>query len=148
METGHLDERIAGATGGVSGAASILGSWQICHNVCLGIIALLSVVGITLTGMPLLFLTKIAVPVWIIAVVLLGVVFYFYFTRHCISKNLILINTGLIIAGTPFLALQPYQIWFWIVGGSLAASGIGMYIRDKIVKKKCERCEHDKKTKK
>ncbi|NOZ81346.1 MAG: hypothetical protein GXP63_06775 [DPANN group archaeon] len=136
METTHLDERIAGASGGISGAASILGSWQICHGVCLGIISLLGVIGITLTGMPLAFLTKIAVPIWLIAVALLGVVLYFYLTRHCISRNLILINTGLIVAGTPFLALQPYQVWFWIVGGSIAVSGVGLFVKDKLTKKK------------
>lgn len=135
-----IREKAVGVTGSVSGAASVLGSWQVCHNVCLGLIALLSVMGITLTGMPLLFLTKVAVPLWLIAVALLGVVMYFYVNRHCISKNLILFNSGLIIAGVPFKALQQYQQPFWVVGGGLALAGIALYIKGRVKKKKCGKC--------
>ncbi len=142
MTINHTKENMAGAVGSASGAASILGSWQICHNLCLGLIALLGIMGITLTGMPLLFFTKIAVPLWLIAVMLLAVVIYFYLKKHCISKNMVLINSGLIIAGIPFPSLQPFQVLFWIVGGVTAASGIGLYIKGKITRKKYLRCEH------
>lgn len=135
-----LREKTIEVTGSLSGAASILGSWQVCHSVCLGLIALLSVVGITVTGMPLLFLTRIAVPLWLVAVALLGVVAYFYFKRHCISRNLILFNSGLIIAGTPFQAVQQYRLAFWLIGGSVALAGIALFAKDKLKKKKCESC--------
>ncbi len=131
---------VIGGVSGISGAASVLGSWQVCHSVCLGLIALLSVVGITLTGMPLLFLTKIAVPLWLIAVALLGVVLCFYFRMHCISRNLILLNSGLIIAGIPFTKLQQYQQAFWAIGGSVALAGIALYVKSRVKKKKCGRC--------
>jgi len=131
-----MNEKMIGATGSISGAASILGSWQICHNLCLGLIALLGLVGITLTGMPLLFFTKIAVPLWGIAIVLLGVVLYFYHTKNCVSRNLLLINAGLIIAGTPFQALQEFQILFWIVGGLLVIIGSGLFIKEKLTRNK------------
>ncbi len=136
----EIEVKAAGAVGSISGAASILGSWQVCHSVCLGLIALLSVMGITLTGMPLAFLTRVAVPLWLVAVALLGVVAYFYFKRHCISKSLMLLNSGLIIAGTPFQALQQYRYAFWVIGGGLALAGIALYAKGKIKKKKCERC--------
>ncbi len=132
--------KAAGVVGSVSGAASILGSWQVCHSVCLGLIALLSVVGITVTGMPLLFLTKIAVPLWIIAVALLGIVVYLYVKLHCISRNLVILNSGLIIAGTPFQAVQQYQPAFWITGGGVALAGIAFFVKSRIKKKKCGRC--------
>jgi len=138
----NLTEKAIGATGSVSGAASILGSWQVCHNVCLGIIALLGLVGITVVGMPLLFLTKIAIPMWTIAVVLLAAVVWLYFSKHCISKNLIMLNSGLIIAGTPFQQVQQFSIFFWVVGGFLAAAGVSLFVKEKIQKKKCH---HDKK---
>ena len=138
----NLKEKAIGATGSVSGAASILGSWQVCHNVCLGIIALLGLVGITVVGMPLLFLTKIAIPMWTIAVVLLAAVVWLYFSKHCISKNLIMLNSGLIIAGTPFQQVQQFSIFFWVVGGFLAAAGVSLFVKEKIQKKKCH---HDKK---
>lgn len=131
----YLKERIAGAIGSVSGIASVLGSWQICHNVCLGLIALLSVIGITLTGMPLAFLTTVAVPIWSIAFVLLIVTLGFYFTKKCISGKLIIFNSGLIIAGIPFQPLQNYSIFLWVIGGILATTGIILFIKDKINKK-------------
>jgi hypothetical protein len=133
-------ERVATVTGSVSGFASILGSWQVCHNVCLGLIALLSILGITVTGMPLLFLTKLAIPFWSLAVVLFVVVFYFYKTRHCISKNLLLFNAGLIITGIPFSLPQVLQMSGWVVGGMLTVSGIVLFIREKVRRKKCTSC--------
>ena len=138
----NAKEKLIGATGSVSGAASILGSWQVCHNVCLGLIALLGLIGITVVGMPLLFLTKIAMPIWIIAVLLLALTIWIYTSRKCISKNLIIFNSGLIIAGTPFQQVQQFSIFFWVVGGLLAATGIIFFIKEKIEKKKCH---HDKK---
>ena len=125
----NIKEKLVGATGSLSGVASILGSWQVCHNVCLGLIAILGLIGITIIGMPLLFFTKVAVPFWIIALVLLGVILYFYFSRHCVSKNLIFINSGLIIAGTPFQFVQNYQLYLWIIGGILIFIGLVLFIR-------------------
>lgn len=134
----NLKEKVIGATGSLSGAASILGSWQICHNICLGLIALLSLIGITITGMPLFFLTEIATPVWITAVVLLIITIIIYTKKPCISKNLIIFNSGLVIAGVPFQPLQQFSIFFWSIGGIIAFSGIAFFIKDKMDKKKCD----------
>ncbi len=137
----NLKEKIIGATGSLSGAASILGSWQVCHNICLGLIALLGVIGITVVGMPLLFFTKIAVPMWTIAVILLFVTILIYTKKKCISKNLIILNSGLLVAGIPFQPLQKFSVFFWTIGGILALAGISFFIKEKIEKK---RCEHEK----
>src|SRR3989338_5629834 len=96
------EEKAIGAVGSISGTASILGSWQVCHSICLGIIALLGIIGITVVGMPLLFLTKIAIPLWAIAILLLIITIILYLKKKCISRGWILLNTGLIIAGIPF----------------------------------------------
>ncbi|MBI4150528.1 hypothetical protein HY492_00205 [Candidatus Woesearchaeota archaeon] len=128
----HLKEKLAGAAGSVSGVASILGSWQVCHSVCLGIIALLSVLGITIVGMPLAFLTTIAVPLWLIALALLIITVWLYLSRKCISRNLILFNAGLIIAGTPFQAVKQFSIVFWTVGGLIALTAIVLFVKDRI----------------
>jgi len=141
----NLKEKLIGATGSVSGAASILGSWQICHNICMGLIAALSLIGITIIGMPLLFLTKIAVPVWSIAVILLIITTLIYMKKPCISRNLIIINSGLIIAGIPFQSLQKFSVFFWAIGGILALAGISFFIKEKMQKKAYK---HGKKQKK
>ena len=132
----YFKEKLAGITGTISGVAGVLGSWQVCHNVCLGLIALLGVVGITVVGMPLLFLTKIAVPLWIAAFVLLLITIGFYLKKRCISNKLIIINSGLVIAGIPFKILQPFLVFFWIIGGMLGILGISLFIKDKIWRRK------------
>ena len=132
----NLKEKIVAATGSLSGAASILGSWQICHNVCLALIAALSLIGITIVGMPLLFLTKIAVPVWSIAVILLIITVAIYLKKPCISRNLIIINSGLVIAGLPFRQLQKFSVFFWSIGGIVALVGISLFVKDKMQKKR------------
>ncbi|MBI4148959.1 hypothetical protein HY491_00785 [Candidatus Woesearchaeota archaeon] len=136
-----VKEKLIAMTGSVSGAASILGSWQICHNACLGLIVLLGILGITVTGMPLLFLTKIAIPIWLIAVGLLLVTIYLYTKKKCISNRLLLFNSGLIIAGVPFQPLQRFSLFFWIVGGIIAVAGMVLFIQDK---RHAKRCEHEK----
>ena len=141
----NIKEKAIGATGSVSGIASILGSWQVCHNICLGIIALLGIIGITIVGMPLLFLTKIAVPIWAVAVILLLVTIAIYMKKKCISKNLIILNSGLIIAGTPFQPLQKFSVFFWTAGGILVLAGILLFIKEKMQKRVYK---HEKKQKK
>lgn len=133
----HLKERIVGAAGSISGIAGILGSWQVCHTICLGIVALLGALGIVVVGMPLEFLTKLAVPFWLIAVLLLLITVVLYYTKKCISQKMILLNTGIIIAGVPFQPLQPYAPAFWTIGGVIAGVAIILFIRDRMKTQRC-----------
>ena len=135
----NIKERIVGATGSATGVTSILGSWQICHNVCLGIVALLGIIGITIVGMPLAFLTKLAIPFWSVAFILLLIIIALYIKKKCISKNLIILNSGLIIAGIPFQPLQRFIVFFWIIGGTLALIAVSIFIKDKIQKKRLKK---------
>ena len=116
-----------------SGTAGFLGGWQVCHTVCLGIISLLSLLGITIMGMPLFFLTKVAVPFWITAVVLFGVTLGFYFRMKCISKNLLLLNAGIIVAGVPFAAIKPVLPLFWIVGGTMVVVSVLLMVKKSLL---------------
>lgn len=110
---------------GLSGTLSFFGGWQICHNLCIGIIALLSLIGITVVGMPLLFLTQYAIYFWSIAVLLLVPTLIMYWkNRKCMSHKIILFNIGIIIASVPFSFLQPYQILFWLIGGIFMLAAI------------------------
>ncbi len=129
-------EKAIGKTGSIvssiSGTMGFLGGYQVCHNVCLGIIALLSLIGITLVGMPLLFLTKVAIPFWIAAFFLFFISLFFYFRSKCISKNLLLFNGGIIIAGVPFNFLNNFLVFFWVIGGSIILLSILFFIKNKI----------------
>lgn len=128
-------EKTGSITSSISGTMSFLGGYQVCHNICLGIITLLSLIGITFAGMPLLFLTKVAIPFWIAAVVLFVITLIFYFKMKCISKNLIIFNAGVIMAGVPFSQVQDYNLIFWIIGGGLVLISIILYIKKKVSKK-------------
>jgi hypothetical protein len=132
----NIKETALGAAGSLSGIASILGSWQACHSVCLALVGFLSILGITVVGMPLAFLTEVAVPVWIVAVILLIIVAILYIKKRCISSRLLVVNSGLIIAGIPFPFLQKYTEIFWIIGGVLVITGIFLFVKDKIHKNK------------
>ena len=144
--------KILNFTSSLSGAMGFLGGYQICHNVCLGIIALLSIIGITLVGMPLLFLTKVAIPFWIAAFFLFLISLFFYFRNKCISKNLLLFNGGIIIAGVPFNFMKDFFVYLWIIGGGIVLLSILFFIKDKIKNNKkyfqCEECKLKYKEKK
>ncbi|MEK6861997.1 MAG: hypothetical protein AABY07_08590 [Nanoarchaeota archaeon] len=132
----YLKEKTVGVSSSISGATSVLGSYQICHNICLGLIALLSIIGITLVGMPLLFLTKVAIPFWIIAFLLLILTLFFYFKKGCISKKLIIFNSGLIIAGIPFKQVLHFSKYFMIIGGLFVTYSLILYFMDKFKRHK------------
>ena len=129
-----VTEKTATLSSSLSGALSFLGGYQVCHNVCSGIIALLSLIGITIVGMPLLFLTKVAIPFWTAAVLLFAITLALYFKKKCISKNLLMLNSGIIIAGIPFKAVQDYLAIFWIIGGTLVVLSILIFIKKRLSK--------------
>jgi len=139
-------EKITGYTGTLSGAASVLGSWQVCHTICLGIIALLGMIGITVVGMPLAFLTKFAFPFWTIAIMLLVALALLSLKKQCVSRTLLLFNFGLIVAGTP-LPEKPsavYGPWFWAIGGIMAGIAVMIFVKNKLKKNTCKEGSHMK----
>jgi len=131
-----IKEKLLGATGSVSGSLSFLGGYQVCHNVCLGLISVLTFLGFTVAGMPLLFLTRVAIPFWIAAVSLLIIMLALNYKKIIhLSNKMLLFNSGLIIAGIPFQQFQSFNYIFWITGGILVVSSIGRYVYDKFKKK-------------
>lgn len=134
-----MKERVVGWFGSVTGVTSIMGSWQVCHSVCLALIAVLSAIGITIVGMPLEFLTRIAVPLWSIAAVLLLISIGIYLKRKCISQQLILFNSGLLIAGIPFSGAAPFLPYLWAGGGTMSAVAIVLFVHQKYNEKECSK---------
>ena len=129
-------EKILGASGSITGTLSFLGGYQVCHNACLALISLLTLLGFTVAGMPLLFLTKVVIPFWIAALSLLLVTILLKYKKiFHFSDKIILFNSGLIIAGIPFQQLQDFNYIFWVAGGVLVIFSIGWYIYDKFYKK-------------
>ena len=132
----NLKEKILGGTAGMSGTLSFLGGYQVCHNACLALISMLTILGFSVAGMPLLFLTKVAVPFWALALALLILTIILKFGKNMeFSGKIILLNSGLIIAGIPFEQVQQFNYIFWIAGGILIIFSIGWYVYDKMGKK-------------
>jgi len=131
-----IKEKALSLSSSASGIMGFLGGYQVCHNICLGIIALLSLIGITLVGMPLLFLTKVAIPFWIAAVTLFLITLAIYVKKRCISKNMLLFNGGIIIAGFPFNSARAFLPFFWVIGGTAVLVSILLFIKGKMNKRK------------
>ena len=125
-------EKLVGAAGSLSGITSFFGSYQVCHNLCMSTIALLSIIGITVVGMPLLFLTKVAVPFWLAAAGLLIVTVMAGVQKICVPRKLIIFNSGLMIAGIPFKQVQQFTKLFWLIGGALVILSVILFLKDKI----------------
>ena len=109
----NLKEKILGTSGSITGALSFLGGYQVCHNACLALVAFLTFLGFAVAGMPLLFLTKVAIPFWIAAILLLSIMIMLKYKKIIhISDKMLLLNSGLIIAGIPFQQLQRFNYLF------------------------------------
>lgn len=132
----RVKERILGAFGSLTGSLSFLGGYQVCHNLCMGLISVLTFLGFAVAGMPLLFLTKVAIPFWIIAFSLLIITIILKYKKIInISDKVVMLNSCLIIAGIPFQQLQQFNYIFWIIGGVLIVLSIGWYFYGKFKKK-------------
>lgn len=127
-----IREKLATISSSLSGTLSFLGGYQVCHNLCMGIIALLSLIGITVVGMPLLFLQKVAVPFWIAAVVLFTTTLGIYVKMRCLSRNLLLLNFGILIASVPFQGVKPVLPLLWISGGAIVLISFLLMVRESI----------------
>ena len=127
----NMKERILGGTGAISGALSFLGGYQVCHNACLALVAFLTFLGFAVAGMPLLFLTKVAIPFWVAAVLLLLIMLALNYKKIIhLPNKMLLFNSGLIVAGIPFQQVQSFSYIFWIIGGILVVFSIVWYFYD------------------
>ncbi len=119
-------ENLVGATNATMGGMSIISSYNICHSVCTSAIALLSLFGIFVTGMPLFFLTKYQIYFWTFGIAILALAIALYFWKgKCISKHMILANAGLLFAGFPFA--KNYFTFFMAAGLAIVISAIALY---------------------
>lgn len=138
-----LKEKITSITSGTSGTLSLLGGYNVCHNICLAAIAGLALIGISVQGMPFAFLQDFSIPLWSLGVGLLGVTGFLYVKKKCVSKNLLAANSGLLIAAIPFREFEFMQMSFWIIGFGLVGVAVYNYVDSKR-KKDVKECCHTK----
>lgn len=137
MASVKYKEKFLASGSGVSGSLSFLGSYQVCHSLCMSIVSILAGIGIYVKGMPLLFLQKLATPLWIAAVSVFVIMALLYTQKKmCVSKNTLLFNLGVITAAIPFKAFEEYLILFWIVGGTIVLISFVIFIKKLLIKAK------------
>lgn len=123
--------KFTGLLGGVAGTGSIISAHNVCHSICLAVVAILSVFGIIVSSNVLMFLEDYNLLFWSMGISFLALSLFLYLKfGRCISPKIILFNVGLLIVGFPFSFLSQYV--FWIVGGLITASSIAWYIKDKM----------------
>ena len=127
-----ITDKLVKFSGAGASCVSILGSYQLCHNICMAAISVLALIGITVTGMPLVFLTSVAPYFWTAGIVLLLTLSFLKFRGiGCVTNNSLLFNSGLLIAGIPFYPLTQHQMTLWILGGILVLISVGNYAHNK-----------------
>lgn len=124
--------KISVAAGSASGVGSIISVHNVCHYLCLGVVAVLSVFGILVSSDVLMFLENYNLIFWSMGLLFLFVsIFLLYNFPNCISKKAITANAGLLVFGFPF---QIYNFLFWIAGSVVLVATIGWYIRDRVIR--------------
>ncbi len=123
-----LKSRLLGGGGTASGVLGGIGSiHNVCHSLCVTVVSILAIFGITTSILPLMFLQTYQMYFWIGALVFTALSFYFYLKQKRLvtrDRNLLLINGGLLLFGLPFLQLADYMDFFRFIGGSLALFGL------------------------
>ena len=123
-----LKNRIFASGGTTTGVFGAVGSLHnVCHWLCMGVVSTLAIFGITTNVLPLMFLQTYQVYFWWMAVVFTALALYFYFKqkRHNTrDRNLLFINSGLLIFALPFSQIVDYMDFFRFTGGSLAIFGL------------------------
>ncbi len=109
-----------------SGLLATLGSsFQLCHTLCLTLMAMLATIGIVGIGFPLLFLVDYGIYFWGFALLLLVPALLMRLANsRCGSTQVLLFNVGVVIAGTPPQFTFGFQPLFWGIGGALVLAGL------------------------
>jgi len=141
-------DKVISATGSLSGGMSILSSYNVCHSICMGVIAALSVFGVAVAGFPLAFLLPYQPYFWAIGIAILVVALILYTqAKHslavpsgtgsareikgpCISKHMILANAGLLVSGIPFAKSQFSSYLLLTIGLVIVAAAIALYLKE------------------
>lgn len=120
--------------GGIaSGVFGAIGSvHNVCHSLCVTVVSIAALFGITMNILPLMFLQTYQLYFWWAALIFTAISFYLYLKqRHkrTLDRNLLLINFGLLTFGLPLSRwLADYMDFFRFFGGALALSGLFLLI--------------------
>ncbi len=115
-----------------AGGMGIISAHNVCHAICEGLVGFAAVFGITGIGMPLAFLTDYNIYFWAMAFAFLLIGLVLLVSKKCISKNMMLFNGGIVLAGVPFAFLNPVLPAFWIAGSGLVLFSAYGFLKQRI----------------
>lgn len=126
-------ERLSATGATASGTFGAIGSvHNVCHSLCVSIVSIAALFGITMNILPLMFLQTYQAYFWWAALVFTVISFYLYLKqRHksTLDRNLLFINYGLLTFGLPLSGwLADYMDIFRFLGGALALIGLFLII--------------------
>jgi len=129
-----LKARVLGALSGASGSLGFLGSLHnACHAICEAAIGFLAIFGIAVYGMPLMFLQDYAVYFWAMAIVfIIPMALLYFYNKTCASREMLLGNAGVIVAGVPF-ADATVAPFLWFAGGAMLAIAIALFAKKRFL---------------
>ncbi len=81
--------KATGIIGSFSSILGVAGLYNVCHTICQVLIAVLAIIGITVTGMPLAFLQNYRLPFSILGLLSssFGMGFFYWTKVHCKMKK-------------------------------------------------------------
>lgn len=130
-----FNSQFLGGGASLSGLLGGIGSWyNLCHFLCMSVVSLLAIFGITLNILPLMFLQTYQFYFWMAALFFTNLSLVFYLnqkTKRVFERNLLLINYGLIIFGIPFSQVADYMDFFRFLGISLIVAGLFLLLFSK-----------------
>lgn len=125
----NLKEKLLGRFGSAAGLSSIASAHNVCHNLCIAAVALLSVFGVAANSNILMFLEDYNILFWSMGAFFLAIsTVLYHFRPHCISEKLIIANAGLLAIGFPFLPQM--SVFFWTTGGVLVSGAAFFYTKE------------------
>ncbi|MEM4389451.1 MAG: hypothetical protein QXG98_02205 [Candidatus Micrarchaeia archaeon] len=125
--------KLIGVANSLFGSLGFVGSaHEVCHASCTVAIALLSVAGVSVSGMPLLFLQDWALAFWGMGVAFMA--FSIWLARggfHAPSPKLLTANAGILIAGVPFGFVDALRPLLWLFGGTMVTAAVAWFLYER-----------------
>lgn len=123
---------IFGITSGVSGFGGVISAHNICHSVCLAVVAVLSFFGIIVSSDILMWLEDYNLLFWGMGIIflLISLALFVKFPR-CMPTKLIVFNAGLLVIGFPFSGSWSSQ--FLVIGVAMSGLAVLAYVNDKFL---------------
>jgi hypothetical protein len=119
----------------------VVSAHNVCHLLCTGAVAALSVFGITASASgPLMFLESLSWPFWSMGLAVFAVTLVLLAMRPgCISRNLIAANGGLLLVGLPLSLPEATGLAIQATGAAVVGWAVVRSVRGRASRRQARR---------